>query len=104
MGGGEPVSGGSAAAVFALLAGRAGTARLRLLAAQRRQEGHQLVLLVLRQAGEGRRRRGRVLERALDGTRQQLVPDVGQVRTGAVVAVLADLVTRQAAGLRDHEL
>src|SRR4051812_46573532 len=49
-------------------------------------------LLVLGQALEGRHRRGRILERAADRATLELVTDVGQVRAGAVIAVLADLV------------
>src|SRR4051794_4682039 len=93
---------GSAAAVLTLLCAGAGAARLLVRPAQRRQEVHERRLLLLRQTGEGRHRRRRVLQRAQDGAGQQLVADVGQVRSWTVVAVLADLVTGQAAGLGDH--
>src|SRR3954454_6651193 len=82
---------GSAAAVLTLLCAGAG-ARGDVPAAQRREEVDERRLLFLRQAGEGRHRCRRVLQRAQDGARQQLVADVAQVRTGSVVAVLTDLV------------
>src|SRR3954452_1106282 len=75
-----------------------------LLTAQRGEEVHEVLLLLIGQAGEGRHRRGRILERAFDGPRQQLVADVGQLRARAAVAVLADLVAGEAARLRHHEL
>src|SRR4051794_40648877 len=93
---------GSAAAVCTLLRVRAG-ARLGL-AAQRREELDESGLLLGGQPGEGRHRRRRVLERAQDRPRQELVADVRQVRPRPLVAVLADLVAGEAAGLRDHEL
>src|SRR4051812_34507027 len=88
--------GGSAAAVCTLLGARPGAGRLLARPAQRGEELDQRRLLLLREAGEGRHRRGRVLQRAQDGARQQLVADVCQVRPGAVVAVLPDLVAREA--------
>src|SRR5215211_2742160 len=77
---------------------------LRLLAAQLRQEVDHGGLLLFWQAGEGRHRRGRVLERAEDRRLGQLFADVGQVRSRPVVAVVPDLVAGEAAGLRDDEL
>src|SRR3954454_2762007 len=73
-------------------------------AAQRGQEVDQRHLLVLREVGERRHRRGRVLQRAPDRALLELVADVRQVRAGPVVAVLADLVTGEAARLRGNEL
>src|SRR3954447_17370298 len=78
-----------------LLAGRVAAAL------ERGEEVDQGGLLLLGQPLEGGHGRGRVLERAPDRGRLQLVADVGQVRTRAVVAVLADLVAGQAAGLGD---
>src|SRR4051794_9595828 len=90
------------AAVLTLLGAR--PRALLGLSTERGQEGDQRRLLLLRQAREGRHRRRGVLERAQDRAWQQLVPDVGQVRSRPAVAILADLVTGEAAGLRDHEL
>src|SRR3954453_11395460 len=71
-----------------------------LVALELRQERDERLLLLRRQVPVGRHRGRRVLERALDRARGQLGADVGQVRARAVVAVLADLVAREAAGLR----
>src|SRR4051812_42377284 len=79
-------------------------APLLVAALQRREEIDQRGLLVLRQAAERRHGCGGVLEGAPDGALLQLVADVGQVRAGAVVAVLADLVAGEAAGLGRDEL
>src|SRR3954452_9159705 len=73
-------------------------------ALQRGQEVDERRLLVLREGPEGGHRGGRVLERAPDGALLELVADVGQVRAGTVVAVLTDLVARQAARLGRDEL
>src|SRR3954469_10545620 len=78
-----------------------------LAGAQLPEERHERVELVRRgllQPGERRHRGGRVDERPSDRLRGQPRRDVGQVRAGAVVAVLADLVARQAARLADDEL
>src|ERR671933_1350325 len=63
------------------------------------QELHERLLLVRRQVPERGHGGGRVLQRAADGARQQLVADVGQLGARPVVAVLADLVAGEAAGL-----
>src|SRR4051794_28161628 len=91
--------GGSAAAVLTPLPAGPRPAGLLARAAQRRQELHERRLLLLWKAGERRHRRRRVLERAQDRPRQQLVADVGQVRARPVVAVLTDLVACEAPGL-----
>src|SRR3954454_21381803 len=78
-----------------------------LAAAKLPQERDERVELVRRgalQPGERWHRRGRVDERARDRLGRQTRRDVGEVRARAVVAVLADLVARQAARLADHEL
>src|SRR3954453_10615005 len=80
-----------------LLAGRA-------RAVQRGEEVDQRGLLLLGQALERGHGRGRVVQRAPDRRRLQLVADVGEMRTRAVVAVLADLVARETARLGDDEL
>src|SRR6185295_19997597 len=77
---------------------------LRLLAAQLRQEVDHRGLLLFRHAGERRHRRGRVLERPEDRRLRQFLADVGQIRSWSVVAVVSDLVAREAAGLGDDEL
>src|SRR4051812_25388003 len=101
----EGISGsGSAAAVRALLRVGAGATGLLLGSAQGREELHERRLLLLRQAGEGRHRRRRVLQRAQDRARKQLVADVGEVRPWTVIAVLADLVAGEAARLGHHQL
>src|SRR5262245_16043054 len=61
------------------------------------EERDQVGLLLRVEVGVRRHRRRRVLERALDRRLRQDAADLGQLRTGAVVAVLADLVARQAA-------
>src|SRR3954453_3397885 len=90
------------------LAGLARGARrldaLRPPLAQGRQERHERGLLLLRQPGEGGHRRRRVLQGAADGAGLQLRADGREVRAGPVVAVLADLVAGEAAGLGGHEL
>src|SRR3954451_4713140 len=63
------------------------------------EEGHEGGLLLLRQVPVGGHRGGGVLERAADRRREQLLTDVGQLRPRPAVAVLADLVTGQAARL-----
>src|SRR3954452_5651146 len=78
-----------------------------LAGAQLPEERDKRVELVRRgalQPGERRHRSGRVDQRPRDGLRRQARRDVGQVRARAVVAVLADLVARQAARLADDEL
>src|SRR5215217_8389334 len=75
-----------------------------LLAAELREEVDHRGLLLLRQPGERRHRCGRVFERTQDRGARQLVRDVRQVGAGSAVAVLADLVTGEAARLRDGEL
>src|SRR4051812_20490830 len=82
----------------------AGAAAAVLLTAERGEEVDQRGLLVLRHTGEGGHRSRRVVQRAADGARKQLVADLRQPRPGAVIAVLADLVAGQAAGLCDDEL
>src|SRR3954449_11128731 len=72
--------------------------------AEERDERVELLRRALLQAGERRHRRRRVDERPRDRLRRQPRRDVGQLRPRAVVAVLADLVARQAAGLADDEL
>src|SRR5919206_2772118 len=83
--------------IVALLAGRA-------VPVQLGEERDQRVLLLRGQVPERGHRGGRVVQRSPDRRRLQLVADVGEVRTRAVVAVLPDLVARQAAGLRNDEL
>src|SRR3954464_14422936 len=75
-----------------------------LLAFQRSEEVDERGLLVLRQVTEGGHGSGRVLERAPQRALLELVADVGQVRAGTVVPVLADLVARQAARLGGDQL
>src|SRR5262245_55888529 len=75
-----------------------------LVALERVQESDERGLLLLGHRREGRHRRRRVLERAPDRARLQLVADVAQVRAWTVVAVLTDLVARQTAGLGGDEL
>src|SRR5919106_3125078 len=75
----------------------AGPAKL----AEERDEVLELLRRGLLQPGERRHRRGRVDERARDRLRRQARGDVGQLRSRPVVAVLADLVARQAARLAD---
>src|SRR3954451_19216347 len=72
--------------------------------AEERHERVELVRRALLQPGERRHWGGRVDERPRDRLRRQPRRDVGQVRTGPVVAVLADLVAREAARLADDEL
>src|SRR5919108_2355634 len=74
------------------------------LALQLPEESDQRRLLLLRELAIGGHRRRGVLERALDRRRREDVADVGQLRPRPVVAVLADLVAREAAGLRGHQL
>src|SRR3954447_12602587 len=76
-------------------------------AAQLAEECDQRVELVRRallQARERRHPRGRGDERPGERGGGQSRRDVGQVRPRPVVAVLADLVARQAARLADDEL
>src|SRR3954463_5393974 len=78
-----------------------------LAALELRQEGDHVVELLgvlLLERGEGRHGRGRVDQRARDGLARDAAGDLGQLRPRTVVAVLADLVTRQAARLRDDLL
>src|SRR3954452_14423925 len=78
-----------------------------LAAAELPEECDERVELVRRgalQPGERRHRGGRVDERARDRLRGQAGRDIGQVGARPVVAVLADLVARQAARLADDEL
>src|SRR3954462_5707521 len=93
-----------AAAGLAAAAGLGLDLALALVPAQGGQEVHQRRLLVLRQALEGRRRGSGVLQRATDRALLELGSDVREVRAGAVVAVLADLVAGQTAGLGVDEL
>src|SRR3954468_15168023 len=75
--------------------------------AQLREEVDEVVELlgvVSLEAGEGRHRRRRVHQRPRDRLAGQARADLGQVRARAPVAVLADLVAGQAAGLRGDEL
>src|SRR5919199_3197280 len=72
--------------------------------AEERDERVELLRRALLQAGERRHRRGRVDERPRDRLGRQARGDVGELGSGPVVAVLADLVARQAAGLTDDEL
>src|SRR6186997_2642323 len=64
----------------------------------------ELVRLGLLQVRERRHRRGRVDERSRDRLRREPRGDLRQRRPGTAVAVLTDLVARQAAGLADDEL
>src|SRR5450755_4974630 len=64
----------------------------------------ELLRILLGQALERRHRGGRVVQSLRDRGRAQLGSDVGQLRSGSVVAVLAELVAGQAARLADHEL
>src|SRR3954462_15272826 len=71
------------------------------------EEGDEVVELLRRgllQAGERRHRRRRFDQRPRDRLGRQARGDVGHLRPWAVVAVLADLVARQAAGLANDEL
>src|ERR671933_361240 len=72
--------------------------------AEERDEGVELLRRALLQAGERRHRRRRVDERPRDRLRRQARGDVGELGPRPVIAVLADLVARQAAGLADDEL
>src|SRR6187551_1473440 len=74
-----------------------------VLALERREEVDHRRLLLLGQAREGRHGSGRVVECAPDRALVQDGADLGQVRT-EVTAVLADLVTREAAGLGHGDL
>src|SRR3954447_643446 len=74
------------------------------VALERGEEIDQRRLLVFGQAAERRHRRRRVLERAADRALLELVADVGEMGPWAVIAVLADLVAGQAAGLGGDEL
>src|SRR3954452_3409722 len=76
-------------------------------AAELTEEGDEVVELLRRgllQAGERRHRRRRVDERARDRLGRKARGDVGQLGPRPVVAVLPDLVARQAARLADDEL
>src|SRR2546423_10237503 len=64
----------------------------------------ELLRGLLRELLERRHRRRRVDQRRGDGRRSQLVADLGQGRTGPVVAVLTDDVAGQTSRLPDHEL
>src|SRR3712207_2884058 len=86
-----------AAGLKRLLAAAGGALRLP-------QELHEGYLLVPGQVPVRRHRRGGVLQRALDRGGIQALADVGQLRGGPVVAVLADLVAGQAARLGGDEL
>src|SRR5689334_23058354 len=83
---------------------RAANAGLVVLALERGEEGDERGLLLLGHAGERRHRRRRVLQRAPDRPRRELVADVRQVRPWPVIAVLADLVAGETAGLGGDEL
>src|SRR3954465_14355059 len=61
-------------------------------ALERVQEVDERGLLVLGHAGERRHRRRRVLQRAPDRARLQLVADVAQVRARPPLAVSADVL------------
>src|SRR5947208_1234025 len=63
----------------------------------------ELLRIALLQSDERRHRRRGVHERAGDRVARQACPDVGEVRTGAGVAVLADLVAALAARFGRHE-
>src|SRR5437764_7742076 len=64
----------------------------------------ELLRILLLQGDEGRHGSRGVDERAGDRVAGQPRPDVGEVRPGAGVAVLADLVAALAARLRRHQL
>src|SRR4051794_11732398 len=85
-------------------AARALSSPFLVAALQRREEVHERDFLVLGKSAEGGHRGGRILERAADRALLELVADVGEVRTGAAVAVLADHVAREATGLGRDEL
>src|SRR4051794_32580288 len=94
-----------------LAAGRLGAAAALALdaallgaALQRGEEVDQRRLLVLGKVAERRHRRRRVLERPADRALLELVADVREMRARTVIAVLADLVAGQAAGLGGDEL
>src|ERR1700693_3722895 len=57
-----------------------------------------------RQVPERGHRRGRINQRARDAVERYACTDVGQVGTGPVVTVFAELVARQATGLRHDSL
>src|SRR3954451_925231 len=84
---GSLAAGGLAAAAALAL-----HAALLLAALERREEVDECRLLVCWQVAERGHRGGRVLERAADRALLELVADIGEVRTRAVVAVLTDLV------------
>src|SRR3954470_24234355 len=73
-------------------------------ALERVQEVDERGLLVLGHAGERRHVRSRLRQRAPDRAGLQLGADFAQVRARPGVAVLADLVADQAAGLGGDEL
>src|SRR5688500_19046304 len=60
-----------------------------LVALELSEEVDERLLVLLRHARIGGHRRCRVLERSPDRRLRQLVGDVGQLRAGAVVAVVA---------------
>src|SRR5215207_10766672 len=74
------------------------------VALELRQERDEVALLLRIQVPVGGHRRRGVLQRALDRAGEQLGSDVRQLGPRAVVAVLGDLLAREAAGLRHHEL
>src|SRR5918995_3234382 len=78
--------------------------RVAALALELAEERDEILLLLLRQLGVGRHRRRRVLQRAHDRRLRQHAAYVSQLRSRPVVAVLADLVAREAAGLGGHQL
>src|SRR5688500_17897639 len=74
------------------------------VALELREEVHQRRLLLLVHLGVRGHGRGGVLERAQDAGLGQLAGDVGELGSRPVVAVVADLVARETAGLRGDEL
>src|SRR5436305_327603 len=71
---------------------------------QEADQSLELLRVLLGQVLERRHRRRRVAQRRGDRSGAELRADVGEWRAGAVVAVLADHVAGQAAGLTDDEL
>src|SRR5262249_29134807 len=73
-----------------------------LRSVQGRQELRERVELLGRQALVGRHDAGADLQRARDRVSRQAGADVRQLRPGAVVSVLTELVARKTAGLCRH--
>src|SRR5690348_16122665 len=71
---------------------------------ERGEEIGELVELLRRKFAEGRHDTGANFDRADDRRARDALGDVGQFRPGAVVAVLAQLVTGEAAGTGDDLL